>query len=130
MSETNIEKIIEGMQNKSANYSKDFNIGLRINICLNDYIRWINSKSVTVLGFMKKLKAYCLVSPSVKRLNRDEFKNLEGRVIRKVEDKTYETLYVQTTDEIDFFEITQKLATEASNSDFILRAVLNYAHFG
>ena len=78
----------------------------------NDFVQHSNNKKITPQTFMKKLKAFCSLAGHINRLNPDELKNTEGRIIRKKENKTYEMLYIQTNDEsgkgieIDSFEIS------------------------
>lgn len=59
----------------------------------------LNIKSLMPQGFIKKLKAWCHFNGYT--LNPKPLHNTQGRVIRKLNDKATEMIYVQTTEHLN-----------------------------
>lgn len=77
---------------------------------LSDFLRTSNIKGWSTQKFTKALKAFCSVAQFVHRLNPAEFKNAQGRIIRKgTDNKSHEMIYIQTIGtEIDYSLISEK----------------------
>lgn len=59
----------------------------------------------TMHKFSKALKAYCKLADHIISYNPVEFCNNEGRIIRKIDKKTTEMIFIQTKETIDYASI-------------------------
>ncbi|MBK5721315.1 hypothetical protein JGH11_10570 [Dysgonomonas sp. Marseille-P4677] len=74
---------------------------------LKDFMDETKQGKWTTNKFTKALKAYCRYAPHILELDPVEFKNSQGRIIRKSKtekDKPVEMIYVRTQEEINFIE--------------------------
>jgi hypothetical protein len=77
---------------------------------LKAFVETANVKNWTTQRFTTAIKAFCKRHADyIKRLDPAEFKNNQGRIIRKVEGTSYEMIYVQTKNEIDASHIRQAI---------------------
>ena len=63
---------------------------------INDFMRDTNTKGWTTKKFTQALKAFCKNSDWVEVLNPKEFCNSQNRIIKNINDKTHEMLYIKT----------------------------------
>ncbi|MFM2292703.1 MAG: hypothetical protein RIS29_2516 [Bacteroidota bacterium] len=66
---------------------------------MEDFARDTNVQKWTTKKFTEALKAFCKNATWVAELNPDSFKNNEGRIIRNIEAKTQEMIYIRTIDQ-------------------------------
>lgn len=63
-----------------------------------DFIKFANVPRWSMQKFTKALRAFCELCPYIVALNPRDLLNANGRLLRKVDDKTTEMIFVQTTE--------------------------------
>lgn len=86
---------------------------------IEDFQKDTKNKNWSTNKFTKALKAYCRYALHIKQLDPEEFKNKQGRIIRKSrietqEEKRVEMIYIQTLDEINFIQDDDNDNTQSS----------------
>ena len=74
-------------------------------VCRQDafqaFYEYAHPKNYTPKAFSRSLESYCESAGYILELNPVELKGVYGRIIRKVEGRSREMIYVRTSDEIN-----------------------------
>jgi hypothetical protein len=89
---------------------------------LLDFSNSTRQQKWTMNKFSKAIKAFCNLSDYVICLNPVEYQNTQGRIIRKVENKSTEMLYVQTKEDLNKLDFEkQNTPVETQTKDTIAK---------
>jgi hypothetical protein len=74
---------------------------------MNDFIHASGAKNWTTQRFTKSIRSFCRKYGYT--LNPIPYRNSQGRIVRKHNDKSAEMIYIQTTDDIDMGELSRDI---------------------
>ena len=78
-------------------------------VAFQDFVGHVRPKNYTMKAFSRSLRSYCRYAEHIIELDPVELRNSQNRIIRKVEGKSKEMIYIRTTD------ISPEILADAQN---------------